>query len=74
VNSTSFCHLETKRCPVDIPVDFYVTGIIPRSRTKAAKLKPDFRLNFLLCLLVGSSDSAIWWSFNWLTQWRITFF
>ena len=72
VNRTSFCYLEIETCPVDIPVDFYVTGISPRNLKKAAKLKlTDFRVNFLLCLLFGPADSTNWWCFKWIKQWYI---
>jgi len=70
VNSTIFCHLNIETCSAGTPVDFYVTGIIPRNPKKAAKLKPtDFRVNFLLFMVFGPVDSTIWWTFNWITQW-----
>jgi len=57
VNSISFCHLDVETCPAGTPVDFYVTGIIPRNPKKLAKLKPtDFRVNFLV---FGPADSTI---------------
>jgi len=69
VKSTSFSHLERETSSVDIPFDFYVTGISPRNPKKAAKLKStDFRVSFLLCLLFGLPDLTTWWSFNWITQ------
>jgi len=50
VNSTSVSNFETETCSVNIPFDFYVTGINLRNPKKAAKLKPtDFSVNFLLC-------------------------
>jgi len=58
VNSTSVSNFETETCSVNIPFDFYVTGINLRNPKKAAKLKPtDFSVNFLLCC-----------SFAYLTQ------
>ena len=59
VNSSSFCHLDIETCPAGTPVDFHVTGFIPRNPEKTAKLKPtDFRENFLLFLVFDPADST----------------
>jgi len=55
--------------PADTPVHFFVTGISPIDSKKAAKLKPtDFHVHFLLFLLLGTADTIIWRSFNWMIQ------